>query len=143
MAAANLARFPATLARTFAPASIPDNIMPLPYTSINYTKATEIRKNRLFPTTTPFYKRPLMICEGRLQYLYDIDGKVYLDLFGGIATVSVGHCHPKVVEAATKQMNRLWHTTQIYITEPVLRYAEKLTAKMPGDLKVVRFSCKT
>lgn len=90
-----------------------------------------------------------------MQYLWDTQGKKYLDCFAGtiiiiinryhllyaynkrlgIVTVSVGHCHPKVNEAAKKQMDKLWHTTCIYMTPPIHEYAAKLASKMPGDLK--------
>lgn len=72
-----------------------------------------------------------------MQYLYDAAGKEYLDCFGGIVTISVGHCHPYVVEAVEKQLRRLWHTTVIYMTSPLMEYSEKLASKLPGDLSVV------
>lgn len=57
-------------------------------------------------------------------------------MFGGIVTVSVGHCHPYVLEAVNRQMRELWHSTYIYLHPNIHKYAEKLTAKFPGDLKV-------
>uniref|UniRef100_A0A914DEX1 Alanine--glyoxylate aminotransferase 2, mitochondrial n=1 Tax=Acrobeloides nanus TaxID=290746 RepID=A0A914DEX1_9BILA len=74
-----------------------------------------------------------------MQFLYDADGKKYLDMFGGIVTVSVGHCHPKVNEALKKQADKLWHTTSIYLTTPIYEYAKKLTDKLPDHLKVCFF----
>ena len=50
-----------------------------------------------------------------MQWLWDNEGERYLDMFGGIVTVSVGHCHPKVNEALKKQIDTLWHTTSIYL----------------------------
>jgi alanine-glyoxylate transaminase/(R)-3-amino-2-methylpropionate-pyruvate transaminase len=58
---------------------------------------------------------------------------------GGIVTVSVGHCHPHVVEAARRQNETLQHSTTIYLHPNVAHYAEKLASKMPGDLKVCYF----
>ncbi|XP_069819160.1 alanine--glyoxylate aminotransferase 2, mitochondrial isoform X2 [Dendropsophus ebraccatus] len=72
-----------------------------------------------------------------MQWLFDHEGRRYLDFFGGIVTVSVGHCHPKVTEAAKKQLGRLWHTTNIYLHSPLHEYAEKLTSRLPGKLKVL------
>jgi alanine-glyoxylate transaminase/(R)-3-amino-2-methylpropionate-pyruvate transaminase len=46
-------------------------------------------------STTTFYKKPLLIERGKKQWLYDHENKKYLDMFGGIVTVSVGHCHPR------------------------------------------------
>uniref|UniRef100_A0A0K0CVE5 Alanine--glyoxylate aminotransferase 2, mitochondrial n=1 Tax=Angiostrongylus cantonensis TaxID=6313 RepID=A0A0K0CVE5_ANGCA len=90
-------------------------------------------------STVVYYKQPLLITKGEMQFLYDADGKKYLDMFAGIVTVSVGHCHPKVNAALKAQLDKLWHTTSIYYTEPVLEYAEKLTAKFPKHLKVCFF----
>lgn len=88
------------------------------------------------PSVLTFYKKPVMVHEGRMQWLFDIEGKRYLDLFGGIVTVSVGHCHPHVNEAAHKQLDKLWHTTSIYMYPTVHEYTERLVEKLPGNLKV-------
>ncbi len=71
-----------------------------------------------------------------MQYLYDEDGKRYLDAFAGIVTVSVGHCHPRFVAAVNAQNEKLQHTTTIYLHHQVAEFAEKLAEKMPGELKV-------
>jgi alanine-glyoxylate transaminase/(R)-3-amino-2-methylpropionate-pyruvate transaminase len=80
-----------------------------------------------------------MLVEGKGQYLFDDQGRRYLDGLGGIVTVSVGHCHPHVVEAARRQNETLQHSTTIYLHPNIAEYAEKLAAKMPGDLKVCYF----
>lgn len=56
----------------------------------------EIRKQNCNPMTMKVtsYKQPVFIHQGYMQWLWDVDGKRYLDLFAGVATVSVGHCHP-------------------------------------------------
>lgn len=54
----------------------------------------KVRKTNLTPALLTYYKNPIMIVQGHMQWLWDTDGKRYLDLFGGIVTVSVGHCHP-------------------------------------------------
>ncbi|XP_026327888.1 uncharacterized protein LOC113236112 [Hyposmocoma kahamanoa] len=72
-----------------------------------------------------------------MQWLFDHEGKRYLDLFGGIVTVSVGHCHPKVVGALQDQIGKLWHTTSIYRQPKIYEYVDKLASKFPGDLKVI------
>ncbi|CAI7900826.1 unnamed protein product [Closterium sp. NIES-53] len=81
----------------------------------------------------------LHVVEGRMQYLYDEDGRRYLDAFAGIVTVSVGHCHPAFVEAVGRQNALLQHTTSIYLNHQIAEYAEELAAKMPGNLKNVYF----
>ncbi|PAV78303.1 hypothetical protein WR25_19800 [Diploscapter pachys] len=89
--------------------------------------------------TLTFYKDQLLITKGSGQFLWDSAGKKYLDMFGGIVTVSVGHCHPKVNAALKEQSEKLWHTTSIYHTEPIYEYAQALTATFPDPLKVVFF----
>src|SRR5262249_45750965 len=86
-----------------------------------------------------YYKRPLMIVEGKRQYVFDEQGRRYVDALGGIVTISVGHCHPEVVAAAHRQNELLQHSTTIYLHPNIAEYAEKLAAKMPGDLKVCYF----
>lgn len=86
-----------------------------------------------------YYKTPLMVVEGSMQYVWDETGKRYLDGLGGIVTVSVGHCHPHVVAAANRQNEIYQHSTTIYLHPNVAQYAEKLAAKMPGALKACYF----
>lgn len=78
----------------------------------------------------------LNIVSGKMQYLFDEDGRRYLDAFGGIATVCCGHCHPEVIEAIINQTKRLQHSTVVYLNHAIADFAEKLASKMPGDLKV-------
>ena len=78
----------------------------------------------------------LNIVDGKMQYLFDEDGRRYLDAFGGIATVCCGHCHPDVVEAIVNQAKRIQHSTVLYLNHAIADFAESLASKMPGDLKV-------
>lgn len=80
-----------------------------------------------------------MIVDGHMQYLYNENGRRYLDAFAGIVTVSVGHCHPKVTAAIAAQSARLQHTTTIYLNDQLPLYAKELAERMPGNLKVVYF----
>lgn len=115
------------------------DFVPDKYEGISYEKALEIRKSHLAPGLLTFYKKPLMVNQGHKQWLYDIEGRRYLDQFAGIVTVGVGHCHPKVEDAVFKQMRKLWHTTNIYLHSPIHEYAEKLVSKLPDPLKVCVF----
>lgn len=72
-----------------------------------------------------------------MQYLFDESGRRYLDAFAGIVTVSVGHCHPHVVDAIVRQTKLLQHTTTIYLNHAIGDFAEALAEKMPGNLKVL------
>ncbi|XP_065090904.1 alanine--glyoxylate aminotransferase 2, mitochondrial isoform X1 [Ochlerotatus camptorhynchus] len=109
------------------------------YSKHSYDKITAMRKQHLTPNVTSYYKKPLLIHKGNMQWLFDHEGRRYLDMFGGIVTVSVGHCHPKVNAALQEQMNSLWHTTNIYMHPKVHEYAEKLLSKLPVDLNNVYF----
>ena len=74
-----------------------------------------LRRQYLTPGLITYYREPLLIVEGHMQYVWDETGKQYLDAFAGIVTVSVGHCHPKVVEKVREQVGKLQHTTTIYL----------------------------
>ncbi len=65
---------------------------------------------------------------------------MFLQAFAGIVTVSVGHCHPKVVSAVQQQSALLQHTTTIYLNNQIAEYAKELTDRLPGNLKVLCFS---
>jgi alanine-glyoxylate transaminase/(R)-3-amino-2-methylpropionate-pyruvate transaminase len=107
---------------------------------MSYSEATEIRKNHLTVGPITHFKEPVMLHQGHKQWLFDIKGKRYLDLFAGIVTVGVGHCHPKVNAALHQQIDKLWHTTTIYMYPSIHEYAKKLASKFPGNLKVVLFA---
>lgn len=112
---------------------------PQPYEGLSFDEVMALRKTYLAPSLVTYYKKPIMLVEGSMQYLFDEQGRRYLDMFGGIVTVSVGHSHPHVLEAARKQYERLQHTTTIYLHPTIAEYGEKLASKMPGELKVCYF----
>src|SRR5208283_2766152 len=74
------------------------------------------------------------IVKGKGQFLYDDTGRQYLDMFAGIVTVSVGHCHPKVTARTIEQIQTLQHTSTIFMTQPMVDLAEKLAQITPGNL---------
>ena len=92
-------------------------------------------KEFLFPCVANYYEEPVVLVRGEGTHAFDADGRDYLDFFGGILTVSVGHCHPEVVDRVHKQMQTLGHTSSAYATEPQVRVAEKLARLTPGKLK--------
>ena len=71
--------------------------------------------------------QPIALVRGEGCHLYDAEGRRYLDLMGGIATASLGHCHPRIVAALEEQAHKLWHVSNLYTTEPQVRLAEQLT----------------
>ena len=119
----------------------PCSVKPDAYVGPKASDLLESRKKFINPSLTAnlIYGEPLYITQGHMQWLWDESGRRYLDMFAGIVTVSVGHCHPVVNEAAERQLKSLWHTSNIYLTRPIHDFAEKLTAKMPKNLKVCYF----
>jgi len=114
-------------------------LKPSGYSGPNFEEVRRLRETFLSPALFHYYKNPVMIVEGKMQYMWDDKGRRYLDAIGGIVTVSVGHCHPKVTEAGVKQMKKLQHSTTIYYNPEIAEFARDLAAKLPGKLKVLYF----
>ncbi|ETE68762.1 hypothetical protein L345_05439, partial [Ophiophagus hannah] len=71
----------------------PCDFVPEKYDSYSYEQMLKIRQENVFPSLYTCYKKPLLIHQGHMQWLFDFEGRRYLDFFAGIVTVSVGHCH--------------------------------------------------
>ena len=84
---------------------------------------------RLLPT---YARADLTIVRGDGRRVWDADGREYLDFGGGIAVVSLGHCHPAPLAAAQAQLDRLWHVSNLYRTEPAEELASLLSARFGG-----------
>jgi alanine-glyoxylate transaminase/(R)-3-amino-2-methylpropionate-pyruvate transaminase len=112
---------------------------PRPYRGPSREEVLALRRQHVNPAVFTYYRDPLMIVEGKMQYLFDETGRRYLDLFAGIVTVSCGHCHPKVVRQVQEQAATLQHTTTIYLHPNVSLLAQKLASKMPPGLDVTYF----
>ncbi len=106
---------------------------PAPYDGPSRDEVIALRQQYVNPGVLTYYREPLMLVEGHMQYLWDEAGKRYLDAFAGIVTVSVGHCHPHVADAVKKQSGTLQHATTIYLHPTLPRFAEKLAGKMPTN----------
>jgi acetylornithine/N-succinyldiaminopimelate aminotransferase len=70
---------------------------------------------------------PIALVRGEGCRLFDAEGRSYLDLMGGIATAGLGHCHPKIVAALEAQAHKLWHVSNLYVTEPQVELADRIT----------------
>src|SRR5881392_3245718 len=112
---------------------------PIKYAGPSADEVLQLRKEFLNPGIFLYYKKPLMLVEGKMQYVWDEHRRRYLDALGGIVTVSIGHCHSDVVKAAHRQNETLQHSTTIYLHPNIAEYAQALAAKMPGELKVCYF----
>jgi 4-aminobutyrate aminotransferase/4-aminobutyrate aminotransferase/(S)-3-amino-2-methylpropionate transaminase len=93
------------------------------------------KKDFLVPCVYHFYQRPPVLMRGEGAYLFDTDGRRYLDCYSGVTVVSAGHGNPEILEAAIDQLRRLQHTTTIYLTEPMLELARVLAELAPGNLR--------
>jgi alanine-glyoxylate transaminase/(R)-3-amino-2-methylpropionate-pyruvate transaminase len=105
---------------------------PAPYTGPSKAEVIALRKQYLSPGLVTYYQDPLLVVEGKMQYLWDETGKQYLDAFAGIVTVSVGHCHPQVIEKVREQVGKLQHVTTIYLHPTIGLLGKKLAEKMPS-----------
>ena len=96
----------------------------------------------LFPAVSKllYGDPPVAMSHGKDQYLWDVDGRRYLDFFGGILTVGVGHCNDEVTAATMEQLNRLQHTSTVYINEIAIEVARKVAAITPGRLQKCFFT---
>jgi 4-aminobutyrate aminotransferase-like enzyme len=100
--------------------------------------AAEIRrkhKEYLQPAVANYYAEPLVLDHGDGMHVTDVDGNRYLDFFGGILTVSIGHCDPRVTGPLKAQIDRLGHVSSLYPTVPVVELAERLARITPGRLR--------
>jgi len=80
-----------------------------------------------------YARAPLAIERGEGCRLFDREGRSYLDLMGGIATVALGHAHPRVLAALEAQAKRLWHVSNLFVSEPQVRAAERIVANSFAD----------
>ncbi len=106
------------------------------------TREEIIRKHKqyLFPSITNYYENPLVTDHASMQYLWDSEGKKYLDFFGGIVTVSVGHCNPRVTSKMKAQMDKLQHASTLFPNEAIVSLAEKCAQITPGEISQSFFS---
>ena len=88
----------------------------------------------LFPAVFHYFEKPLVLDHAKDQYVWDADNKQYLDFFGGIVTVSVGHSNENVVRAVRKQAERLVHVSSLFRTEPAAALAAKIASVTPEGL---------
>ena len=97
--------------------------------------AVKKHKEFLFPAVATYYQEPIVLSHGEMEYVWDEDGKRYLDCFGGVLTVSVGHANPKINEAVINQLSKISHTSGLYMNKPQSNLAAKLAEIAPGDLQ--------
>jgi alanine-glyoxylate transaminase/(R)-3-amino-2-methylpropionate-pyruvate transaminase len=109
-------------------------------TSAVTREAREKHAKYMFPATIQYYQDSIVLTEGKGSRLKDADGNEYLDFFGGILTVSVGHANPRVGAAIKAQVDRLTHVSTLYPTLPIVELAERLARLTPGRLQQSYFT---
>lgn len=102
----------------------------------------EKKKKYIMPCLAHFYKEPRQFVKGEMQYLFDSEGRKYLDCFAGVSVINCGHCNPGINAEVVKQVQSLQHVCNIYLTENFVNLAEKLAEVTPGDLQKT-FFCST
>lgn len=118
-------------------AKMPDtDFVPRKYTGPSHADVKATRDKHLSKGVLTYYKDHVLVNQAHKQWIFDHNNKRYLDLFAGIVTVSVGHCHPKVNAALEEQIQHLWHTTSIYMYPGIHEYTQKLLSKFPKDSKL-------
>jgi len=125
---------------TSAPLTLPPTShVPRPYAGPSREEVLALRRQYTNPAVFTLYREPLMIVEGRGQYVWDETGRRYLDCFAGIVTLSCGHSHPTVVARVREQLECLQHTTTIYLHPNFPTLARELAKRLPPGLDVTYF----
>jgi alanine-glyoxylate transaminase / (R)-3-amino-2-methylpropionate-pyruvate transaminase len=106
-------------------------------TKTQTVQSETVRKHKefLFPAVATYYQEPIALVRGEGFHVWDDQGNKYLDCFGGVLTVSVGHANPKINEAIINQVKAIQHTSTLYANQPQSDLAEKLHQITPGRLK--------
>ena len=91
-------------------------------------------QDHLFPAVKNYYEKPIAVSKAKGSRVEDMEGISYLDFFGGILTISVGHANEDVNREVIAQINNLTHVSSLYPTLPVVELAEKLVNLAPGKL---------
>jgi len=93
------------------------------------------KQQYIYPAVSNYFDDPLPLVRGEMQHVWDVEGKRYLDFFGGIVTVSVGHANPRIAAPVKAQMDKLGHTSTLYPHEAMVALAEKIAQITPGRLE--------
>ncbi|MFV2067358.1 MAG: aspartate aminotransferase family protein [Pirellulales bacterium] len=118
----------------------PCDHVPEPYDGPDRDEVLALRQQYVSPGLLTYYREPLLVVEGHMQYVFDERGRRYLDAFAGIVTISVGHCHPAVANKVRAQVGRLQHTTTIYLHPAIGQFGKRLAEKMPAGLDKTYFT---
>jgi 4-aminobutyrate aminotransferase-like enzyme len=93
------------------------------------------KRDYLVPCVYHYYQKPPVLVRGEGAYLFDADGRRYLDCYAGVTVLNAGHSNAEILDAAVDQLRRLQHTTTVYLTEPMLDLARALAELAPPGLR--------
>jgi 4-aminobutyrate aminotransferase-like enzyme len=95
----------------------------------------------MFPAASPYHgDNPVVVERAKDQYVWDVEGNQYLDFFGGVLTISVGHANDEVTARTIEQLKTAQHTTTLYVNEVMVKVAEKVVQLAPGRLQKCYFT---
>ena len=101
---------------------------------MNKEEILKKHKQYLFPSISNYYSDPLVTDHASMQYVWDTEGKKYLDFFGGIVTISVGHSNPRITSKIKAQIDKIQHASTMFPNEAMVALAEKLAEIAPGEI---------
>jgi 4-aminobutyrate aminotransferase-like enzyme len=104
------------------------------------SSTTDLYKAHSWPAAATYYEKPLVIERGEGMHVWDEEGNRYLDCFGGVLTVSVGHANADVNRAVHAQIDKVTHTSALYINKPVAELGAAVAKVTPGKLNRSFFS---
>ena len=104
------------------------------------TDVVSTYKSHVWPAAATYYSEPLVIERGEGMHVWDDKGTRYLDCFGGVLTVSIGHANPVVSAAVHEQVDKVTHTSTLYINRPAAALAAKVAEITPGKLNTSFFT---
>ncbi|MBI3542753.1 MAG: aminotransferase class III-fold pyridoxal phosphate-dependent enzyme [Deltaproteobacteria bacterium] len=112
------------------------------YKSMTSEEIVATRKQHMLPSVNHWFRKPLHVAKASMQWVWDTEGKKYLDAFGGIVTISAGHNHPRIKKRMMKwiEEDRPQHTTVFFLSEPVAELAARVAKLTPPGLKRAFFT---
>ena len=120
-----------------------DEFSPLPFPidwPDDQTELVQRHREALFPSVGLNYSEPIELRYGERQYVYDGAGKQYLDFFGGIVTTSSGHAIPEITQPIKDQLDRIIHSSTLFLIRAQIELAERIKAMTPDKLNKVFFT---
>src|ERR1700759_1741052 len=108
--------------------------VPAEKTGLTREEINRKQKEFIFPSVTTYFSDAVPMDHGQMQHVWDVEGKKYLDFFGGIVTISVGHCNPRVTGKIKAQIDKIQHASTVFPNEAVVTLAEKIAQITPGEI---------